>query len=29
MASCDPDLHYRLGVELFIAGVRAMAERST
>ena len=27
MASCDPDLHYRLGVELFIAGVRAMAER--
>jgi TetR/AcrR family transcriptional regulator, tetracycline repressor protein len=26
MASCDPDLHYRLGVELFIAGVRAMAE---
>ncbi len=27
MSSCDPDLHYRLGVELFIAGVRAMAER--
>ncbi len=27
MAGCDPDLHYRLGVELFIAGVRAMAER--
>lgn len=27
MANCDPDLHYRLGVELFIAGVRAMAER--
>jgi TetR/AcrR family transcriptional regulator, tetracycline repressor protein len=25
MASCDPDLHYRLGVELFIAGVRAVA----
>jgi TetR/AcrR family transcriptional regulator, tetracycline repressor protein len=25
MASCDPDLHYRLGVELFIAGVRAIA----
>jgi TetR/AcrR family transcriptional regulator, tetracycline repressor protein len=25
MANCDPDLHYRLGVELFIAGVRAMA----
>jgi TetR/AcrR family transcriptional regulator, tetracycline repressor protein len=27
MASCDPDLHYRLSVELFIAGVRAMADR--
>jgi TetR/AcrR family transcriptional regulator, tetracycline repressor protein len=27
MASCEPDLHYRLGVELFIAGVRAMAEK--
>jgi TetR/AcrR family transcriptional regulator, tetracycline repressor protein len=27
MANCDPDIHYRLGVELFIAGVRAMAER--
>jgi TetR/AcrR family transcriptional regulator, tetracycline repressor protein len=27
MASCDPDLHYRLGVELFIAGVRAVADR--
>src|SRR6516164_4378477 len=27
MANCDPDLHYRLGVEMFIAGVRAMAER--
>ncbi len=27
MSSCDPDLHYQLGVELFIAGVRAMAER--
>jgi TetR/AcrR family transcriptional regulator, tetracycline repressor protein len=26
MASCDPDLHYRLGVELFIAGVRAVAD---
>ena len=25
MANCDPDFHYRLGVELFIAGVRAMA----
>jgi TetR/AcrR family tetracycline transcriptional repressor len=29
MANCDPDFHYRLGVELFIAGVRAMAERIT
>jgi AcrR family transcriptional regulator len=29
MSGCDPDLHYRLGVELFIAGVRAMAERFT
>lgn len=27
MANCDPEFHYRLGVELFIAGVRAMAER--
>jgi TetR/AcrR family transcriptional regulator, tetracycline repressor protein len=27
MSGCDPDLHYRLGVEMFIAGVRAMAER--
>ena len=27
MASCDLDFHYRLGVEMFIAGVRAMAER--
>jgi TetR/AcrR family transcriptional regulator, tetracycline repressor protein len=27
MSDCDPDLHYRLGVEMFIAGVRAMAER--
>ncbi len=27
MAGCDPDFHYRLGVELFIAGVRAIAER--
>jgi len=26
MADCDPDFHYRLGVEMFIAGVRAMAE---
>jgi TetR/AcrR family transcriptional regulator, tetracycline repressor protein len=29
MASCDPDLHYRLGVELFIAGVRAVAGQVT
>jgi TetR/AcrR family transcriptional regulator, tetracycline repressor protein len=27
VADCDPDFHYRLGVEMFIAGVRAMAER--
>jgi hypothetical protein len=27
MANCDPAFHYRLGVELFIAGVRAIAER--
>jgi TetR/AcrR family transcriptional regulator, tetracycline repressor protein len=27
MSDCDPDLHYRLGVEMFIAGVRAMAEK--
>jgi hypothetical protein len=27
MANCDPEFHYRLGVELFIAGVRAVAER--
>jgi AcrR family transcriptional regulator len=25
MANCDPEFHYRLGVELFIAGVRAVA----
>jgi len=25
MANCDPEFHYRLGVELFIAGVRAIA----
>jgi TetR/AcrR family tetracycline transcriptional repressor len=29
MAGCDPELHYRLGVELFIAGVRAMADKLT
>ena len=27
MANCEPDIHYRLGVELFIAGVTAIAER--
>jgi TetR/AcrR family tetracycline transcriptional repressor len=27
MADCDRDFHYRMGVEMFIAGVRAMAER--
>ena len=27
MANCDPDFHYRFGVELFIAGVRAVAEQ--
>jgi TetR/AcrR family transcriptional regulator, tetracycline repressor protein len=27
MAECDPDLHYKLGVELFIAGVRAVADK--
>jgi AcrR family transcriptional regulator len=26
MAWCDPEFHYRMGVELFIAGVRAVAE---
>lgn len=25
MSSCDPDFHYRFGVDLFIAGVRALA----
>jgi TetR/AcrR family transcriptional regulator, tetracycline repressor protein len=27
MAGCEPEFHYRLGVELFIAGVRAVADR--
>lgn len=27
MANCDPGFHYRFGVELFIAGVRAIAEQ--
>jgi TetR/AcrR family transcriptional regulator, tetracycline repressor protein len=26
MANCDPEFHYRMGVDLFIAGVRALAE---
>jgi len=25
MSSCEPEFHYRFGVDLFIAGVRAMA----
>jgi TetR/AcrR family tetracycline transcriptional repressor len=25
MSSCEPDFHYKLGVDVFIAGVRAMA----
>ncbi len=28
MANCDPDFHYRLGVQLFIAGVKALADQS-
>jgi AcrR family transcriptional regulator len=28
MSSCEPDIHYKLGVDLFIAGVRAMAPRA-
>jgi TetR/AcrR family transcriptional regulator, tetracycline repressor protein len=27
MADCDRDFHYRLGAEMFIAGVRAIADR--
>jgi TetR/AcrR family transcriptional regulator, tetracycline repressor protein len=27
MAECDPEFHYKLGVELFIAGVRAVADK--
>jgi TetR/AcrR family transcriptional regulator, tetracycline repressor protein len=27
MADCEPEFHYRLGVELFIAGVKAMADK--
>jgi hypothetical protein len=30
MTTCDdPDFHYRLGVDLFIEGVRAVASRSS
>jgi AcrR family transcriptional regulator len=28
MSSCDPGFHYKFGVDLFIAGVRAMAPRA-
>jgi len=28
MANCDPEVHYRLGVQLFIAGVKAIAGQS-
>src|SRR5262249_51143897 len=28
MSSCDPDFHYKFGMDLFIAGVRAMAPRA-
>ena len=28
MANCDPEFHYRLGVQLFIAGVEAIAGQS-
>ncbi len=28
MANCDLDFHYRLGVQLFIAGVKALADQS-
>jgi len=27
MANCDPEFHYRLGVDLFIAGVKAIADQ--
>ncbi len=27
MSTCDPEFHYRFGVDLFIAGVQAMAAR--
>jgi len=26
MAECDPEFHYRLGIELFISGVKALAD---
>jgi hypothetical protein len=25
MVECNPEFHYRVGIELFIAGVRAIA----
>ena len=25
--ACEPDTHYKLGVDVFIAGVRAMAPK--
>jgi TetR/AcrR family transcriptional regulator, tetracycline repressor protein len=28
LANCDPEFHYRLGVQLFIAGVEAIASQS-
>ena len=28
MADCDPDFHYRLGIDLFIGGVKALADQS-
>jgi TetR/AcrR family transcriptional regulator, tetracycline repressor protein len=27
MSACEPDIHYKLGVDVFIAGVRAMAPK--
>jgi AcrR family transcriptional regulator len=29
LSDCDPELHYRFGIDLFIAGVEAMAARLT
>jgi AcrR family transcriptional regulator len=28
MSSCEPDFHYKFGVDVFVAGVRAMAPRA-